>query len=89
MQLLQGTSIGDVELIALRGLKVSRRLPDGPLSEADRKALSGKSQAIEANVAVEIPPHAVISVLRVLEVIRDVDHIRIPPRMGGGDEFLG
>lgn len=44
MQLLQGTSIGEVELIAFRGLKVSSGLPDGPLSEADRNAFSGKSQ---------------------------------------------
>lgn len=46
IQLLQGTSIGEVEFIAFSGLKVSSGLPDGPLSEADRKALSGKSQPI-------------------------------------------
>lgn len=44
MQLLQGISIGDVEFIASRGLNVRRGFPDGPLSEADGYAFSGKSQ---------------------------------------------
>lgn len=44
MQLLQGISIGEVELMALRGLNVSSGFPVGPFSEADRYAFSGKSQ---------------------------------------------
>ena len=46
MQLLQGISIGEVEFIALRGLKVRIGLPEGPLSWADGQAFKGKSQPI-------------------------------------------
>jgi len=46
MQLLHGISIGDVEFIALSGLKVKSGFPVGPRSVAEANAFKGKSQAM-------------------------------------------
>lgn len=104
MQLLQGISIGEVELIAFTGLNVSRRLPVGE-SSSDRYALRGKSHPIwpHTNGMADLMKEAFPSELGtkrtaflkdVLVPAFEVDrfaefrHSRIPPRMGGGLEFL-